>query len=260
MSMNYEDFKKEIYKITGIDLNSYKERQMKRRLNSLISKRGFDGYQSYIEAIKKDSMLYDEFMTYITINVSEFCRNPEQWVKLKEFILPMLIKENKKLKIWSAACSSGEEPYTIAMILNEFYPLEDIKIIATDLDKDILEKAKKGIYAEKSMTNLPKSYLQKHFTKDGNTYCIKDQLKECIEFRHHNLLSDEYPSNCHLIVCRNVLIYFTEEAKTEIYKKFNKALAPSGLLFIGSTEQILLYSNYNLKPIQTFFYQKEKDL
>ncbi len=177
MSMNYEDFKKEIYKITGIDLNSYKERQMKRRLNSLISKRGFDGYQSYIEAIKKDSMLYDEFMTYITINVSEFCRNPEQWVKLKEFILPMLIKENKKLKIWSAACSSGEEPYTIAMILNEFFPLEDIKIIATDLDKDILEKAKKGIYAEKSMTNLPKVLFAKILYKRWEHLLYKRSAK-----------------------------------------------------------------------------------
>ncbi|AUG57550.1 CheR family methyltransferase [Acetivibrio saccincola] len=260
MSMNYEGFKKEIFKLTGIDLNSYKERQMKRRLNSLISKRGFEGYQQYVEALKKDFRLYEEFMSYITINVSEFYRNPDQWVKLKEIILPMIIKENKRLKVWSAACSSGEEPYTIAMILNEFFPLEEIKIFATDLDKEILEKAKKGVYNEKSVANLPKAYLQKYFIRDGNTYHIKDQLKKCIEFKQHNLLSDEYPSNCDLIVCRNVLIYFTEEAKIEIYKKFNRALAPSGVLFVGSTEQILLYTNYNFRPVQTFFYQKERDL
>jgi chemotaxis protein methyltransferase CheR len=258
--MNYEEFKKEIYKITGIDLNSYKERQMKRRLNSLISKREFDGYQTYLNALKIDSRLYDEFMTYITINVSEFYRNPEQWVKLKEIILPILIKQNKKIKIWSAACSSGDEPYTLAMILNEFFPLEDIKIIATDLDKEILEKAKKGIYAEKSVVNLPKAYLKKYFIQENNNFRIKDELKKCIEFKQHNLLSDKYPSDCNLIVCRNVLIYFTEEAKIEIYKKFNKALAPSGVLFVGSTEQIILYANYHFKPIQTFFYQKEKDL
>lgn len=260
MSMSYEEFKEEIFKITEIDLDSYKERQMKRRLNSLISKRGFDGYQSYLEALKKDSRLYDEFMSYITINVSEFFRNPEQWDKLKEIIIPMLIKQNRTLKIWSAACSSGEEPYTIAMILNEFFPLKDIKILATDLDKEILEKAKRGIYSEKSVANLPKGYLQKYFTQDGNTFHIKDQIKQCIEFKQHNLLSDRYPDGCHLIVCRNVLIYFTEEAKTDIYKKFNRALAPSGVLFVGSTEQILLYANYNLKPIQTFFYQKKRDL
>lgn len=258
--MNYEKFKQEIYEISGIDLNSYKERQMKRRLNSLINKKNFDGYKSYIEALKKDQLLYDEFMNYITINVSEFYRNPEQWIKLKETILPMLIRQNRNLKIWSAACSSGDEPYTLAMILNEFFPLSDIRIIATDLDKDILEKAKKGIYNEKSVANLPKTYLRKFFIQDGHTFKISDEIKQCIQFKHHNLLSDNYPSNCDLIICRNVLIYFTEEAKIEMYKKFNKALTTSGVLFVGSTEQILLYTNYNLKPIQTFFYQKEKDL
>lgn len=260
---NYEEFKQRIYEISGIDLSCYKERQMKRRIDSLISKKNFKGYQSYLEALKKDQILYDEFMNYITINVSEFYRNPDQWIKLKEFILPILIKQikqNRSLKIWSAACSSGDEPYTLAMILSEFFPLKDIRIIATDIDKEILEKAKKGIYNEKSVANLPQIYLQKFFTQDGHTFKINDEIKECIQFKQHNLLSDNYPYNCDLIVCRNVLIYFTEEAKIEIYKKFNKALVNSGVLFVGSTEQILLYTNYNFKPIQTFFYQKEKDL
>ena len=158
-------------------------------------------------------------MSYITINVSEFYRNPDQWVKLKEIILPMIIKENKRLKVWSAACSSEEEPYTIAMILNEFFPLEEIKIFATDLDKEILEKAKKGVYNEKSVANLPKSLFAKILYTGWQHLPYKRPVKKCIEFKQHNLLSDEYPSNCDLIVCRNVLIYFTEEAKIEIYKK-----------------------------------------
>ncbi|WP_459076755.1 CheR family methyltransferase [Herbivorax alkaliphila] len=258
--MNYEGFKEEIYKISGIDLSLYKERQMKRRINALIQKKNFDGYQSYIDALKVDRELYNEFINYMTINVSEFYRNPEQWNKLREIIFPMLLKKNRNLNIWSAACSSGDEPYTLAMILNEFVPLKNIKVIATDIDKDILKRAKKGTYTEKSVANLPKSYLKKYFTHDGKNFQINDEIKRCINFKHHNLLADEYPPNCDLIVCRNVLIYFTEEAKIQIYKNFNKSLTSSGILFVGSTEQILLYANYNLKPIQTFFYQKEKDL
>ncbi|MFZ5989783.1 MAG: CheR family methyltransferase [Bacillota bacterium] len=260
MIMDYEGFKREIFKLTGIDLGSYKEKQMKRRLDSLISKNNFNGYEPYVNALKVDPKLYQEFINYMTINVSEFYRNPEQWQKLKNTILPFLLEKNKSLKIWSAACSSGDEPYTLAMILNEFMPLKSIKLIATDIDKEILIRAKNGVYNDKSLVNLPKEYLDKYFVRDGSFYSISEEVKNCIEFKHHNLLADEYPQNCDLIVCRNVLIYFTEEAKVEIYKKFNKSLKVGGVLFVGSTEQIILYNNYSFKPIQTFFYQKEKDL
>lgn len=146
------------------------------------------------------------------------------------------------------------------MILNEFLPLNKIKIIATDIDAEILVKAKNGLYTEKSIANLPKKYVEKYFKVDGDVYAINQEVKNCVEFSKHNLLADPYPKNCDLIVCRNVLIYFTEEAKAEIYKKFNRALKTGGVLFVGSTEQIILYNLYNFKPIQTFFYQKEKDI
>ncbi|WP_010250161.1 CheR family methyltransferase [Acetivibrio cellulolyticus] len=260
MIMDYEGFKKEIYKLSGIDLSAYKEKQMKRRLDSLISKNSFDGYSSYVEALKVNVRLYNEFINFMTINVSEFYRNPEQWTKLKSIILPMLLEKNKELKVWSAACSSGDEPYTLVMVLNEMLPLSKIKIIATDIDKDILEKAKAGVYLDKSVANLPDDYKRKYFDVEGNLYKIKDEVKKCVEFKHHNLLADPYPTNCDLIVCRNVLIYFTEEAKTDIYVKFSNSLKTGGVLFVGSTEQIILCSKYCFKSLQTFFYQKEKDL
>lgn len=256
MIMDYEGFKKEIYNLSGIDLGSYKEKQMKRRLDSLIAKNHFSDYFQYVKALKVDSNLYNEFINFMTINVSEFYRNPDQWEKLKTIILPMLLKENRNLKIWSAACSSGDEPYTLVMILNEFLSLNNIKIIATDIDKEILVKAKNGVYNEKSVVNLPKKYLDKYFKKEDNLYIIDDAVKKCVDFKHHNLLSDPYPENCDLIVCRNVLIYFTEEAKVEIYKKISKSLKTGGILFVGSTEQIIMYMNYGFKSIQTFFYQK----
>lgn len=260
MIMDYEGFKKEIYKISGIDLSLYKEKQMKRRLDSLISKNNFNGYATYVAELKVNQKLYNEFINFMTINVSEFYRNPEQWMKLKTIILPMLLQSNKELKVWSAACSSGDEPYTLVMVLNEFLPLDRIKIIATDIDKDILQKAKNGMYLDKSVANLPQEYKTKYFNVEGNIYRIKDEVRRCVEFKHHNLLADPYPKSCDLIICRNVLIYFTEEAKTDIYMKFNSSLKIGGVLFVGSTEQIILHNKYNFRSIQTFFYQKERDL
>lgn len=254
---DYEWFKKQVYEISGINLSYYKEKQMKRRIDALIKKYNMEQYEDYIRSIKANKKMFDEFINYLTINVSEFYRNPEQWEILKKEIVPMLKKSGSNLKVWSAACSTGDEPYTLAMILNEFFPLNDIKIIATDIDNEVLEKAKKGVYTEKSLENLPKEYKNNYFESSGEMYKIKDSVKRCIEFRHHNLLADEYPKNIDLIVCRNVLIYFTEEAKNYIYKKFNEALKPTGVLFVGSTEQIILANKFNFKSMKTFFYVKE---
>lgn len=258
--MDYEGFKKEIYRMTEINLTFYKEKQMKRRIDSLISKNNYKSYEDYVKALKTDHELYNEFINYLTINVSEFYRNPEQWQVFEKDIFPAILSKTSNPKIWSAACSTGDEPYTLAMIISKFMPLNRIKILATDIDKQALEKAKAGLYNPKSLENLPKEYLDKHFTQMDRFYKIKDDIKNCVQFSQHNLLRDEYTTDCDLIVCRNVLIYFTEEAKDLVYKKFNKALKTGGSLFVGSTEQIIMCSRYNFKSIRTFFYVKEKDL
>lgn len=258
--MDYEGFKSEIYKMTGINLCYYKEKQMKRRIDSLISKNGHHRYEEYVRLLKLNPAIYNEFINYLTINVSEFYRNPEQWNVLRNDVFPMILKESNKPKIWSAACSTGDEPYTIVMVLSNFIPLSDIKIIATDIDKEALEKAKAGMYSEKSLEKLPGEYLNKHFIKNGGSYSVKEEVKNRVEFIHHNLLSDRYPEECHLIVCRNVLIYFTEEAKSNIYKGFNCSLKTKGVLFVGSTEQIIMSSKYCFSPMKPYFYIKEKNI
>ena len=256
---DYEDFKVEIYKMTNINLTLYKERQMKRRIESLVAKNNFENFNDYVLALKKDTVLYNEFINYITINVSEFFRNPEQWQILKDDILPMLLEKNKNIKIWSAACSTGDEPYTLVMTLRNFLPYSSIKILASDIDKEVLAKAQVGIYNERSLTNCPKEEVKKFFTQEGEFYKIKDEVKNCVQFIQHNLLKDPYPPDCDLIICRNVLIYFTEEAKTDIYTKFNRALKNDGVLFVGSTEQIISAHRFNFAPIKTFFYQKKTE-
>ncbi len=252
----YEKFKQQIFKLIGLDLTLYKERQMKRRIESLIKRNGLDSFDAYYAVLNKDKHVFDEFINYLTINVSEFYRNPQQWDILKTEILPEMLKRNPHPKIWSAACSTGEEPYTLAMVMSQFIPPKQLKILAADIDLEAMNKAKNGVYSKKSIANVPEAFKTKYFTPIGESYKINDEIKQCIEFKQMNLLKDQYPSGFDLIVCRNVMIYFTEEAKDEMYHKFNKALAPNGVLFVGSTEQIIVPQRYNFKASKTFFYQK----
>ena len=193
----------------------------------------------------------------MTINVSEFYRDPLQWQFLDKEVFPELIKKfGKNLKIWSAACSTGDEPYSLVMALSRHLPLANIRIYATDLDKQILEKAKVGLYAEKSLAAVPKDLRAKYFTKVGSSYRISDEIKKRVTFRQHNLIKDKYETGYHLIVCRNVLIYFTEEAKNDVFVKYYKSLVSGGVLFIGSTEQIMNYKEIGFERKSSFFYEK----
>lgn len=255
---SYEDFKTKVFQLTQIDLNAYKERQMKRRIDSLIARHSISNYADYVEQLRTDKSLFDEFVTFLTINVSEFYRNPDQWVILEKEILPLILATNKKPQIWSAACSTGDEPYSLAMLLAKYIPMRDIHIIATDIDKQVLEKAKAGLYNVKSLKGLPKEFVDQYFVKINETsYKICDDIKRCVEFRHHNLLKDAYPDHCDLIVCRNVVIYFTEDAKEVIYRKFSQSLVQNGILFVGSTEQIIQPASVGFESIRAFYYRKK---
>lgn len=246
-----------IKKKTGIDLSLYKEAQMKRRLTSLYEKRGFRNFKEYFQALQNDKALLDEFLDRMTINVSEFYRNAVRWNVLEQKIFPKLLERSKRLKIWSAACSTGEEPYSLAMVLSNLVPLRDISIYATDLDKGVLERAKVGLYGERSLKEVPKQIKDKYFIREGQFYQVVDEIKKTVTFQQHNLLDDRYDTNYDLIVCRNVMIYFTEEAKEQIYMNFSKSLRPGGILFVGSTEQIFNPEKYGFESEDTFFYRKK---
>ena len=257
MIKDYEDFKKFILSLTTIDLNAYKEKQMKRRIDTLIARHKYDGYDSYCKAIKEDTGLREEFVNYITINVSEFYRNPNLWKTLEDVILPDLIsKFGPRLKVWSAACSTGDEPYSLAMAFSKHVPLADIQILATDIDKQVIAHAQVGLYNEKSIAGVPADLKKKYFKKVGNSYQIADEIKRCVTFREHNLLKDTYPQGFDLILCRNVVIYFTDEAKNMIYKNFYQSLKKHGVLFIGSTEQITNYRELGFDRLSSFYFEK----
>ena len=135
-------------------------------------------------------------------------------------------------------------------------PLSQITIFATDIDNQVLEKAQVGLYNEKSIAAVPEDLKKKYFTKVGPSYRISDEIKARVKFSKHNLLLDPYPKDYHYIICRNVLIYFTEEAKDEIFQKFYNSLVQKGILFIGSTEQIISYKQMGFARKDSFYYEK----
>lgn len=257
MIFDYEYFKREVLALTGIDLSCYKEGQMKRRIDNLIAKNRIEGYDKYVFCLRTDRNKFEEFINHITINVSEFYRDIDQWKVMEEKAIPELIyRFGKNLKVWSAACSTGDEPYSLVMAMSRHLPLSNIRIYATDLDKQVIEKAKLGLYPEKSIASVPMDLRRKYFRQVGSSYQISDEIKRCVEFREHNLIKDIYPMGFHMIVCRNVLIYFTEEAKDMVFRKYIKSLVSGGLLFIGASEQIMNHREIGYLRKNAFFYQK----
>ncbi len=254
--MDMTDFERWVYKEYKINLSAYKSNQLHRRINSLISRVGVKSIDEYVQLLKRDPVQKQKLLDFITINVTEFFRNPDIFEDLKGKLKEIYSSRTMPLKIWSAACSIGSEPYSLAMLLDELFPGKKHQIIATDIDNTILERAKKGEYTEAEIKNIPDKYLKKYFNIESGKYYVANSLKNMISFRKHDLILDKYESGFDLIVCRNVVIYFNQDTKDEIYKKFSSALNKGGLLFVGATESIYDYKDYGFEKASTFIYRK----
>jgi chemotaxis protein methyltransferase CheR len=254
--MDLLDFEKWVMKEYNINLSAYKSNQLHRRILSLMSRVGVNTVEEYIALLKSDSIQKQRFLDFITINVTEFFRNPEIFEDLSEKLKTDLLINNKNLKIWSAACSIGAEPYSIAIILNKLTPMSKHNIIATDIDSTILERAMTGQYAYSEIKNVRKENLDKYFKVFGDKYVIDSNIKNMVTFKKHDLILDSYDNNFDLIVCRNVVIYFNQDVKNEIYRKFSVSLKKGGLLFVGATESIYNYKEYGFEKASTFIYKK----
>jgi chemotaxis protein methyltransferase CheR len=229
---------------------------MERRINSFMRLVNGGDYNKFIALIRDDRGIYNRFIEHLTINVSEFFRNPNQWEVLEKEIIPALLKERSPLRFWSAGCSTGEEVYSLAMLLRERFPGKADRILASDIDSEVMEKAAIGLYAAKAVESLPEKYKSSYFVKEGENFRVVDEIKNMVTFQKHDLLKSNFPNDFDLILCRNVVIYFTEESKQSLYRKFAGSLRPKGVLFIGSTEQIFQAQEIGFKSIATFFYQK----
>ncbi|MFD1360423.1 CheR family methyltransferase [Lentibacillus salinarum] len=253
---DYAYFVDHIKNITGIDLSFYKEQQMRRRLLSLSNKHGCRNLVGFSKAIEKSPELLEKFLNHMTINVSEFFRNQNHWKILEEMIAKGALNKNK-LKVWSAACSTGEEPYSLGILLSKYLNPSDLSILATDIDQTVLNKAKVGTYHKNSLEGLDSKLIDKYFHKgERDFYELNKKIKQLVTFKKGDLLTDRFQKNFDLIVCRNVMIYFNEDAKNHLYQKFSQSLTKGGVLFVGSTEQLFNPAQYGLKSVSSFFYQK----
>ncbi|MFT5875472.1 MAG: chemotaxis protein methyltransferase CheR [Clostridium sp.] len=248
-------FEKWVLKEYNIDLSAYKSNQLHRRILSLMSRVEVNSVEEYISLLKKSPAQKQKFLDFITINVTEFFRNPEIFDELSKKVKSEL-SYTSGLKIWSAACSIGAEPYSIAMIMDNLCSRANHKIVATDIDNTILQKAKNGEYVYSEVKNVSKEFLNKYLVVNGDKYCINPQIKKMVDFKKHDLILDNYESNFDLIVCRNVVIYFNGDVKDKIYKKFSESLKKGGLLFVGATESIYNYKEYGFEKASTFIYKK----
>lgn len=254
--MNFEEFHKWIHRELGINLSAYKPEQLHRRIKSLMSRIGVSTLEEYTQLIKKDEEQKQRFLDFITINVTEFFRNPELFNELEDVLSKELLVKNNTLKIWSAACSIGCEPYSLAIILDRISKGKKHQILATDIDNTILTKAKKGEYAQSEVKNVKDHDLQKYFVKQDDKYYINQEIKSMVTLKKHDLILGSYEKDFDLIVCRNVVIYFNNDVKNEIYKKFSESLKTGGLLFVGATESIYNYKEFGFEKASTFIYRK----
>ncbi len=256
---DFEWFIKEVKRHFNLDLTGYKPQRVKRRIEILIRKWGKRSYKDYLKLILDNKKAQKEFLDRLTINVTEFFRNPEKWWELRDKFLPQLLRESRRgFKAWSAGCSSGEEPYSLAILLEELRAPSGAKILATDIDINILNKARRGAYEERSLVNTPKIYIEKYFDRREDLYYVKPNVKARVNFKRHNLLQDPFEKGFDLILCRNVVIYFEMKAKEELYRKFAESLRQGGLIFVGSTERIFNYRQIGLEIVSPFFYRKVK--
>lgn len=253
---DYAFFKRKVKELLGIDLDGYKDEQIKRRVGVIMSKAGVKDFVSFYKAIESNLQLRKEFIDKVTINVSEFFRNPEQFDILRNKVIPRLIDKFGSIKIWSAGCSYGNEPYSVAMILDEL-KIKNFTLLATDIDELALQRAREGIYKAEELKGLSQERISKYFMKvDVDKYKIVDNIRLSVKFSRLDLLRDSYPRGMHLILCRNVIIYFTQEAKELVFKNISESLIVGGVLFLGNTERIFNPERFKLKSIDLFFYEK----
>ncbi len=260
----YNFIKRETLSLTGVDLNCYKTPQVQRRLKTYLLRSKYATWRNFFSGVRNDPVELGKFKDYLTINVSSFFRDPGKFEYLQETILPELLRGRSSLRVWSAGCSRGHEPYSFAIMLSELTtPYRRHHILATDLDQSALQWAQAGgPYTAEDVANLPSVLLDRYFKVRDGAYYVIDNLRHRVAFRQHNLLVDPFTSlepgevGFDLIACRNVVIYFTPAVKDRLYRHFYNTLRPGGVLFIGGTEIVSQAVEIGFEAAGISFYRR----
>ena len=257
-TLNYEYFYTWVESNLNIQLDAYKEKQLRRRIQTIMRQAGAQTLEEYSTLIHSSESIKKQFLDYITINVTEFFRNKDLFDNFEHLLTTDLSKKFDSISIWSAACSIGAEPYSLAMIVDRHdLPLKQ-NILATDIDDTILARAKTGIFRDNELKNVSITDKHLYFKADEKTFILDEKIRKKVDFKKHDLILDAYQQDFHVIVCRNVTIYFKNDVKEEIYRRMSEALVKGGLLFTGATETIYQPDRYGLKKVASFIYEKVK--
>ncbi|MDH4184207.1 MAG: protein-glutamate O-methyltransferase CheR [Nitrospinota bacterium] len=262
----FESFRELIYRESGIKLRENKKDLLRQRLNKRIRALGLSSFGEYFRIVEEDRSRKEltEMIDAVSTNVTSFFREIKHFEFLANKAIPETLARKKngpfEFRIWSAACSSGEEPYSILFTLlehEEFGPKWKVKMLATDISTKVLQKAMKGAYPQNKMEGMPDGLLKKYFDLEEGYYIVKPKLREMVNFRWFNLIATRFPfkHKFDVIFCRNVMIYFDKPTREELVRKFTDALAPGGYLCIGHSES-LANTNHSLKYVQPTIYTK----
>ncbi|MBF8250664.1 MAG: chemotaxis protein CheR [Deltaproteobacteria bacterium] len=232
-----------LFEREGFDLDSYKDKCIQRRISFRLRTSGCKNTEEYIELLNKKEEEVKKLLNALTINVTEFFRNQSTFDKLKDIVFPDIFAAkggSGTVRIWSAGCASGEEPYTIAIILKEFFSEElkrfNIEITATDVDEGILKKAAEGHYKRDKLVGMVPGLMVRYFKEDGDKYRLSNDIKKMVSFRKEDIFQERLHREKDLIICRNLLIYFSRVKQEWVLNEFWKALNPGGFLILGRAE------------------------
>ena len=241
---DFELYRRLIYNESGITFTDSNKLILESRLRERLRDKGTDSVKTYYDTISRDQGELKSFLDLITTNLTRFFRNQAHFDAMEHYVIPELLKTKKvagdnTIRIWSAGCSTGEEPYTIAMLMSEILPPPwKYKIVASDLSLKCLMTAKEGFYADNRVDGIPEAHLKKYFDKVEKGYKIHQDIQSNISFDYHNLKNDAGHRNLDIVFCRNVIIYFDEAAQNAVINKFWDTMAPKSFLFIGHSESL----------------------
>jgi chemotaxis protein methyltransferase CheR len=241
---DFNAYRNLIYGESGIHFTATNRSILESRLKEQLRNKSIPTVQAYFDVISKDKEELKAFLDSITTNLTRFFRNQAHFDALEHFVIPELMKIKKEtgnttIKVWSAGCSTGEEPYTIAMLLSEILPPPwKYEITASDISLKCLMTGKEGFYSDSRITGIPDAYLAKYFDKVEGGYKVNAGLMSKIRFDYHNLKNDSGQRNLDIVFCRNVIIYFDEAAQTAVINRFWDAMANKSFLFIGHSESL----------------------
>ena len=251
--MNVRDFAlidilEKIHNEKGLDFSQYKEKSIKRRIDSRLKRYNLESYKDYIRLLEQSPDEYNELVKVLTINVTEYFRNPESFSAIENIVVPRVIYSKREhqhriIRAWSCGCSSGDEAYSLAILLLEkLGNARDrftLTIVGSDIDRDVLEESKTMVYTKERLKAVSKNLVNKYFDKiDNDHYKLKQMVRDMVRLRYHDIVKEKPFPHCDIILCRNLLIYFNKKLQEETLVKFYSSLNPGGFLVLGMTESL----------------------